>query len=87
MKYALCLMLLYSLTSVCVSLEVPEEEWIIFIHGTLGLRHNFEWKTFLTLFRDDINNTPYQKTIDILRDDPFYIKIKLFKNEDCTKST
>lgn len=54
----------------------PEEEWIIFIHGTLGLRQNFQLRTFITLFKNDISNTHYQRTVQTVRNDPF-----LFHNQ------
>jgi hypothetical protein len=48
------------------------EEWIIFVHGTLGLRQHLELKTFFTLFKENIANTDYQRTIQMLRDDPLF---------------
>lgn len=57
------------------------EEWVILVHGTLGLRQNLELRTFLSLFKEDISNTHYHHTIKIMRSDPF-----LFENQPIQKT-
>lgn len=61
---------------IIVPIFSSEEEWIILVHGTLGLRQHLELKTFLTLFKKDISNSHYHHTIKIMRSDPF-----LFENQ------
>lgn len=74
MRYALGLLL--TVMGLFFKSQGIQEEWIIFIHGTFGLRQHLELKTFITLFKEDISQSDYKKTIDILRDDPF-----LYKNQ------
>lgn len=52
---------------------MQQEEWItIFIHGSLGLRPNFAISTLIKLLQDDISNSTYKKTVEIIRDDPVF---------------
>lgn len=50
----------------------PEnEDWItVFVHGTMGLRELAGFKTFITLFREDVCETWYGKKCKQLRHDP-----------------
>ena len=50
-----------------------KEEWItIFVHGTIGLRANLAVSTLIHLLQNDINNTLYKNTVEIIRDDPIF---------------
>jgi hypothetical protein len=57
------------------SLLFSEEEWItIFIHGTIGLRANLALSTIIKLLQNDISNSAYKKTVELIRDDPIFYK-------------
>lgn len=45
---------------------------VVFIHGTIGLRHHLSLKTFFTLLRDNVEHTMYKKSITLARNDPFF---------------
>lgn len=45
---------------------------IVFIHGTIGLRHHLSLKTAWTLLRDSVEHTHYKKSISLIRNDPFF---------------
>jgi len=45
---------------------------VVFIHGTIGLRHHLSFKTFFTLLRDTVEHTTYKKSITLVRNDPFF---------------
>jgi hypothetical protein len=51
----------------------PAELWVtVFLHGTVGLRGNLTFSTFIRLIRDDIEHTNYKKVVDRIRQDPFF---------------
>lgn len=45
---------------------------VIFIHGTLGLKHHLSVNTFLKLLHDSIENSFYKKSVTVVRNDPFF---------------
>lgn len=45
---------------------------VIFIHGTIGLRHHLSVKTFFNLIRDEVEQTTYKQSINLVRNDPFF---------------
>lgn len=52
--------------------NIKKENWItIFVHGCVGLRSNFNYKTFKRLLKDKIEGTQYQKNVIETRQKPF----------------
>lgn len=69
----LCLFLSTHITIFCA----PKDMWLnVIIHGTIGLRSQLNFSTFIHLMKDDIEETQYKKVVEQLRNDPFFYKIQ-----------
>ena len=74
MKYT-SLLLTLSFALVPPQIYSETQEWItILIHGTIGLRPQMAFRTMLKLVRDNISNSSYKRSVEIIRDDPFFYK-------------
>ncbi len=51
----------------------PKEEWItIFIHGIMTVKGSVSMSNFVNFLTDNVQGTIYEKSIEILRSDPFF---------------
>lgn len=49
-----------------------EEHIIVFVHGIIGLRPHLSLRNIFRLIADKVSGTGYEKTLKIMRDDPFF---------------
>ncbi len=53
----------------------PTEVWInIFVHGIMSIKPHLNVSNFMRFMRDNVENTTYSKTVEIMRQDPLYYK-------------
>jgi len=50
-----------------------KETWItVFVHGIMSIRPHLNFSNFINFMRDDIENTVYSKTVELMRQDNFF---------------
>ncbi len=55
--------------------QPPKEEWInVFAHGIMSIKPHISWNNFMRFVKDDVENTLYSKTVELMREDPFFYK-------------
>lgn len=53
----------------------PNQVWInIFVHGIMSIKPHLNISNFMRFMRDDVENTTYSKTVDLMRQDTFFFK-------------
>ena len=53
----------------------PKEIWVnVFIHGIMSIKPHVSWSNFMRFMKDDIEDTLYEKTVALMREDPFFYK-------------
>ncbi|MGB8367135.1 MAG: hypothetical protein WCD44_02140 [Candidatus Babeliales bacterium] len=54
--------------------QKPEKEiWLtIFVHGIMSIRPHLNFSNFMNFMRDEIENTVYSKTVELMRKDKFF---------------
>lgn len=58
-------------------IAAPTDIWLnVVIHGTVGLRSQLNFSTFIHLMKDQIEETTYKKVVEQLRSDPYFFKIQ-----------
>lgn len=57
-------------------IKQPKKEiWInVFVHGIMSIKPHVGWNNFMRFMKDDVENTLYEKTVGLMRDDPFFFK-------------
>lgn len=53
----------------------PEQVWInVFVHGIMSIKPHLNLSNFMRFMRDDVENTTYAKTVELMRQDSFFFK-------------
>lgn len=53
----------------------PAQVWInVFVHGIMSIKPHLNMSNFMRFMRDDVENTTYAKTVEIMRQDDFFYK-------------
>ncbi len=53
--------------------QSQKETWItIFVHGIMSIRPHLTLSNFMNFMRDDIENTVYSKTVELMRQDRYF---------------
>lgn len=49
--------------------------WInVFVHGIMSIKPHLSWKNFMLFMKDKVEGTLYEKTVELMREDPFFYK-------------
>lgn len=57
------------------AIQKKQETWItIFVHGIMSIKPHINMNNFLRFMRDDVENTAYAKTVELMRQDPHFYK-------------
>lgn len=52
-----------------------KEVWInVFVHGIMSIKPHISWNNFMLFLKDRIEGTLYEKTVELMREDPFFYK-------------
>lgn len=52
-----------------------EEVWFnVFVHGIMSIKPHVSWNNFMLFVKDKIDGTLYEKTVELMREDPFFYK-------------
>ncbi len=52
-----------------------QEVWLhVFVHGIMSIKPHVSWSNFMLFVKDDIENTLYEKTVALMRNDQFFHK-------------
>ncbi len=52
-----------------------EEVWVnVFVHGIMSIAPHVSWNNFMKFVKDDVDGTHYSKTVELMREDPFFYK-------------
>lgn len=57
--------------------EIPRghEVWLnVFVHGIMSIKPHISWNNFMLFIKDEIDGTLYEKTVELMREDPFFYK-------------
>lgn len=55
--------------------QEPAQVWMnIFVHGIMSIKPHLNMSNFMRFMRDDVENTTYAKTVEIMRQDDFFYK-------------
>jgi hypothetical protein len=55
--------------------KTEKETWItIFVHGIMSIKPHLNTNNFLKFMRDEVENTTYSKTVELMRQDPHFYK-------------
>src|SRR5579872_7113088 len=56
--------------------QTPKKEvWVnVFVHGIMSIKPHVNWSNFMRFMRDDVEDTLYEKTVELMREDPFFYK-------------
>ena len=55
--------------------EEPKEVWItVFIHGIMSIKPHINWSNFMNFFKDKVEGSLYEKTVELMREDSFFYK-------------
>lgn len=71
----------------------PEQVWInVFVHGIMSIKPHLNLSNFMRFMRDDVENTTYAKTVELMRQDSFFFQNQAmqdigFKKIDPTDTT
>lgn len=53
----------------------PKDVWItVFVHGIMSIKPHLNMSNFMRFMQDDIGNTVYENTVELMRLDPFFYK-------------
>lgn len=57
-------------------LKSPKKEvWItVFVHGIMSIKPHINWSNFMRFMKDDVEDTLYEKTVELMREDPFFFR-------------
>ena len=62
--------MLYPESSTC---QQPKEVWItVFVHGIMSIKSHLTLSSFFRFMQDQMHDTIYAKTVDLLRQNPFF---------------
>lgn len=69
----------FKLTTWCSSdqhINAPRKKiWVnVFVHGIMSIKPHISWSNFMLFMKDEIEGTLYEKTVEIMREDPFFFK-------------
>lgn len=58
------------------SISNPKQEvWInVFVHGIMSIKPHVSWNNFMLFVKDEIEDTLYEKTVALMREDQFFHK-------------
>lgn len=66
--------------------EEKKEVWLVyFVHGIMSIKPHLTIDNFLRFMRDDVEDTTYSRTIEIMRQDPIFYKNQAMLGFGCTK--
>ena len=66
---------LTSLNSSHCTSQNKKEVWVnVFIHGIMSIRPHISWSNFMQFLKDRVEGTLYEKTVELMREDPFFFK-------------
>ncbi len=52
-----------------------QEVWLnVFVHGIMSIKPHVSWNNFMLFVKDEIDGTLYEKTVELMREDPFFYK-------------
>ena len=68
----------FKLTALCTQ-QAPtkpkEVVWLnVFVHGIMSIKPHISWNNFMLFMKDKIEGTLYEKTVELMREDPFFFK-------------
>ncbi len=53
----------------------PQEVWLnVFVHGIMSIKPHISWSNFMLFMKDKVEGTLYEKTVELMREDPFFYK-------------
>ena len=53
----------------------PQEVWLnVFVHGIMSIKPHISWNNFMLFMKDKVEGTLYEKTVELMREDPFFYK-------------
>lgn len=72
----------FKLTSWCAtdtkpSIPTPKNNvvWLnVFVHGIMSIKPHLTWNNFTLFMKDKVEGTLYEKTVELMREDPFFYK-------------
>ncbi len=75
-QYIYYLFIAIFLSSTCIKPDIsPQETWLtIFIHGIMSIKPHLSMANFLRFMTDNVENTVYSYTVDLMRNDPHFYK-------------
>ncbi len=55
--------------------EPPKDIWLtVFVHGIMSVKPHINWNNFMNFFKDKVEGTLYEKTVQLIREDSFFFK-------------
>lgn len=70
----------FKLTSWCGTdrPSIPAQKkvvWLnVFVHGIMSIKPHLSWNNFMLFIKDKVEGTLYEKTVELMREDPFFYK-------------
>ncbi len=53
----------------------PRVVWLnVFVHGIMSIKPHISWNNFMLFMKDQVGGTLYEKTVELMREDPFFYK-------------
>lgn len=53
----------------------PKDIWVnVFVHGIMSIKPHISWSNFMKFLKDEVQGTHYEKTVGLMREDPFFYK-------------
>lgn len=63
------------ISSTIVQPQTKPEIWMnVFVHGIMSIKPHLSWSNFMNFFKDEVEGTHYEKTVELMREDPFFFK-------------
>lgn len=71
-KKFILLSFLFGVVGTSAAQDAPETWLTIFVHGIMSIKPHISYNNFLRFMTDDVNDTVYSKTVELMRNDPIF---------------
>jgi len=59
----------------CIATPKKKVVWLnVFVHGIMSIKPHLSWSNFVLFMKDKVEGTLYEKTVELMREDPFFYK-------------
>lgn len=57
------------------AIKPNRDVWVnVFVHGIMSIKPHITWSNFMQFLKDEVQGTHYEKTVELMRQDPFFYK-------------